>query len=796
MRTARKLSSLLMFAAGAFLAIAPIAHANGVQTDMHLGRMWGNPENDGDAARQWIWPAGFPKEGKFGDARTGSFYRDWITPHEKGGTYMFSTNWEDPVGTVWPHAGSYMFRSMNYDYPPAYLTEGNFFDYVYPVALQEYYRYERPKLFVVTQDTTIDFIFHTGEDFEGGLADFTYPAGSGRGPHPTPIIDNTLITEKKLLTSWRYIMGVELVRNTYGWAYGTPHQDYIVHDMTLTNNGISGRKTTEWPYPATDPPVLTDQTLTGVLWARSQDYRSKLAPGTQAGMDEDAMYVQPWGDPGYHAVLAYDGDNPDVDGPDYGDPAVAEYYDNLLLGGAFTLFGPLFVSTGPGANMDVPDLTQPSFRTIWYERGFDQRCEANYPCQGEVQLQREYLADGSIHLPTDTNYRDFASTAAIGENAKGPTSIAGYGPLSGERSVANIGAHGWTIPFNESIRIVNMLAASGLDPETGRGLGAAYNERRLASPLVADGWQTQAEIDLYKTGEDSVRKAAALAYWNFNGEFAANVTATELAAWGISDHVLAKPAAYSEAFNAPDGPRSPGFLAMYARAEGDGGGIIVRWGAESESTPNHDTGVMDLVGYRIYRIDGSRVAPTVMIAEGPVSNFQMQEGSTHHGVAIPGGRYFIDDDVLPGSDYWYAVVAYDDGSSNWAQPGVSLESVRWFTWSGYSGVGVTALAAGNVTSINTAPARFALEQNAPNPFNPVTTIRFSIDTPGAVSLNVYNTAGQLVRTLIDDTMSADAAHEVVWDGTDNTGHSVGSGVYLYRLVNGERQLQKRMVLVR
>ena len=795
MRTTRKLSSLLMFAAGILLVIAPIAHANGVQTDMHLGRMWGNPENDGDASSQVIWPAGFPQEGKSGDGLTGDFYRSWIKPHNKGGTYMWSTNWTDPVGTAWPHAGSYMFRSMNYDYPPAYLTEGNAFNYVYPVALQEYYRYERPKLFVVTQDTTIDFIFHTGEDFEGGLAAFTYPAGSGRGPHPTPIIDNSLVTEKKLHTSWRYIMGVELQRDTYGWAYGTPHQDYIVHDMTMTNNGISGRKMDEWPYPATEPPVLTDQTVTGVIWARSHDWASKMAPGTQSGMDEDAMYVQPWGDPGYHAVLAYDGDNPDVEGPDYGDPAASEYYDNLLLGSAHTMFGPLFVSTGPGTDMDVPDLTQPSFRTIWYERGFDMRGEAPYVSEGEVELQRELMADGSIHLPTDMNYRDFAATAAVGDNAKGPTSVTGYGPLNAERTLANISSQGWTIPFNESVRIVNMLAASGIDAETGRVMGAAYNARRLAASPAA-GWQTQEEIDLYKTGEDSVRKAAALAYWNFNGTFAANVTATELAAWGISDHVISKPALNDQAYNAPDGPRSPGFLAVYARADGDGGGIILRWGTESESTPNHDSGVMDLVGYRIYRTDATRMAPTVQIAEGTVSDFLMQDSSTHHSVLIPAGRYFIDDDVLPGADYWYAVVAYDDGSSNWAQPGVSLESVRWFTWSGYSGVGVTALAAGDVTSINGVPSKFALEQNAPNPFNPSTTIRFQIDAPGAVSLNIFNTAGQLVRTLVNEPMNSDATHEVVWDGKNNTGQTVGSGVYVYRLVSGTRHMQKRMVLVR
>jgi len=405
------------------------------------------------------------------------------------------------------------------------------------------------------------------------------------------------------------------------------------------------------------------------------------------------------------------------------------------------------------------------------------------------------MCDGSIHLDTGVSFRDHPATAAVVDHARGPTSVIGFGPVNGERSLANIAAHGWTLAFGESVRIVNMWAASGVDAETAREqIGAPYNARRLAVEPEAN-WQTQAEIDLYMTGLDSVNKAAALAYWNFNGEFAANVTADDLAKWGLSDHVTAKPAAYNQPYNAPDPPRAPGFIATYARAEGDGGGIIVRWGTEAETAPNADTGLLDVVGYRVYRTAGTRLAAPELICDAPIGYFAEQAASEHFTVAVPAGKYFIDDAVVAGTDYWYSVVAYDDGSSNWAQPGVSLESARFQTSTIFSNIGVTALAAGGATAVG-APSKFSLAQNAPNPFNPSTTIRFSIDAPSAVSLNVYNTAGQLVRTLVDGTMDATATHEVVWDGTDNTGHSVGSGVYVYRLVNGEKQLQKRMVLVR
>jgi len=78
------------------------------------------------------------------------------------------------------------------------------------------------------------------------------------------------------------------------------------------------------------------------------------------------------------------------------------------------------------------------------------------------------------------------------------------------------------------------------------------------------------------------------------------------------------------------------------------------------------------------------------------------------------------------------------------------------------------------------PVAFALEQNQPNPFNPSTTIRFGLPAEGAVVLAVYSATGQLVRTLVDETLTA-GAHDVAWNGLDERGRTVASGVYLYRI---------------
>lgn len=75
---------------------------------------------------------------------------------------------------------------------------------------------------------------------------------------------------------------------------------------------------------------------------------------------------------------------------------------------------------------------------------------------------------------------------------------------------------------------------------------------------------------------------------------------------------------------------------------------------------------------------------------------------------------------------------------------------------------------------------YALEQNYPNPFNPSTKISFAMPERGVVQLRIFNEAGQLVRTLMNHEM-AQGRHELVWDGRNQNGQTVATGVYLYRI---------------
>jgi hypothetical protein len=96
---------------------------------------------------------------------------------------------------------------------------------------------------------------------------------------------------------------------------------------------------------------------------------------------------------------------------------------------------------------------------------------------------------------------------------------------------------------------------------------------------------------------------------------------------------------------------------------------------------------------------------------------------------------------------------------------------------------------------NAVPERFALHNAVPNPFNPQTTLSFSLPTASHVRLTIYDVRGHLVTTLVDEDRGP-GVHDVVWNGRDARNRQVASGVYLYRIEAGSFIETKRMVLVK
>jgi len=95
----------------------------------------------------------------------------------------------------------------------------------------------------------------------------------------------------------------------------------------------------------------------------------------------------------------------------------------------------------------------------------------------------------------------------------------------------------------------------------------------------------------------------------------------------------------------------------------------------------------------------------------------------------------------------------------------------------------------------TVPVTGASIRNYPNPFNPETTIELSMEKAGEASIKIYNLKGQLVKTLLDETV-AQGTTTRVWNGTDEQGNAVTSGVYFYKLQTADKTITQKMILMK
>jgi hypothetical protein len=90
---------------------------------------------------------------------------------------------------------------------------------------------------------------------------------------------------------------------------------------------------------------------------------------------------------------------------------------------------------------------------------------------------------------------------------------------------------------------------------------------------------------------------------------------------------------------------------------------------------------------------------------------------------------------------------------------------------------------------------YHLYPNYPNPFNPSTTIRYQVAGNSKVSLKIYNTLGQEIRTLVNESQNS-GTHQIIWNGRDNQGLSVSSGLYICKLQVGSTVKSNKMLLIK
>jgi hypothetical protein len=165
-------------------------------------------------------------------------------------------------------------------------------------------------------------------------------------------------------------------------------------------------------------------------------------------------------------------------------------------------------------------------------------------------------------------------------------------------------------------------------------------------------------------------------------------------------------------------------------------------------------------------------------------------------------------DVIQANDYTWQFPAAT--SFNWTPytldvvvpAGAKVLEVRTHVYNRFTGTiywdDISVDVIGTTTAVRSSaglPIAYELGNNYPNPFNPSTTIDFAIPQAATTSIVIYNIVGQKVRTLTNEFRSA-GRYQITWDGTDDAGRHVGSGLYLYRLQSNQTSIVKKMVLVK
>ncbi len=142
--------------------------------------------------------------------------------------------------------------------------------------------------------------------------------------------------------------------------------------------------------------------------------------------------------------------------------------------------------------------------------------------------------------------------------------------------------------------------------------------------------------------------------------------------------------------------------------------------------------------------------------------------------------------ILQAKGYTYQYLEFHEGHS-------------WGNWRAHLDNALEMFFPGSAVTVQAPPANqpvaFELQQNFPNPCNPVTMINYQLSRPAHVRLEIYNLQGRLVQRLVDSVQAA-GRHGARWEGIDQHGRPQASGVYLYRLqINGNTMATKRMVLI-
>ena len=569
--------------------------------------------------------------------------------------------------------------------------------------------------------------------------------------------DESLPADVRIISKWRNNAGVQTTRTVYAFAHAD-HDDYHIWHYNFANTGdyCCGQGLD----PTANPGAQFDQTLHNFHFSHSFWFMDRAEGGrrTDQGGEHkgDNLNNYKGHNPVTHLPEAVVSDTKEIVGALYGvNLGTGSNYGDLRVQYAWDGDGP----DHPGEDSGDPDTTSgrmmsprwPGVALIHadtaYENGADdpdQPKRSDYDNHSRMPqllesegpdyefLYKTMTPDGPL---VDGGLNNRFQQDAIREGAPYAADATNV-KFRGSETILSVGD--WELPHGEDINVIWVSAVGGIPYQETVELGKRlrYSDSELAAEDLTRLTET-GRLAKYFSLEDSLFTVLRRAQ---------NTITRDVSTLGELDARL----------TTQDVQSPPNAATFTVNSSADR--IELTWTAPS-------TRADEVAKYRVYRARESRVGdfPWSVVYEG---------GATSH----------TDLEYGDGVAYFYYLVTVNSAG---------IESSPHMARTEH---GVT-IASPSLIAESVRPSASRLLQNAPNPFNPSTTVRYVVPAASQVRLDVYDSSGRLVRTLTNEIADA-GTHTAMWDGLDDALRPVASGTYFCRLVTPEHVAIVRMTLVR
>jgi len=555
-------------------------------------------------------------------------------------------------------------------------------------------------------------------------------------------LDANLINEAILTIRWSFDVGLtaEQIYYTYS-AY--PYNSYLYIDFVIKNTGNVNRteNTAELPGQNLEDVCFNYAMLPMVSHEGAEQYPNAVI---EMNTDDWVEYygenylnylgsgtpLAPAGDPGADSLrifVVWDGNNGKSDWDDTGDPDLNTGFFEQSPGMGRLLshqyFGMGILHADTQHDNPANNLSQP-FSTMWRvgTKEFSS-CQEAY----------EYLFTGQHRQsPQELGFTNPSDPV----NVSRPNPYVSVGP--------------YQMPFGSDVHFTYLAAVNGINYDLCNSIGLKWWTQWKGGSGISDeeknAWVATGRDSLFKYYSQGMRR-----YFR-NVEQGRNP------------------------FDAPEPPRAPDLSVTAAEKS-----VVLEWSDVSQ-IPDHDTGVPDFAGYRVYRALGRND-----------TTFQkIWECGSQSGVPV--ATKFVDTGVRRGVAYFYYVTAFDDGTQNWQEPGRSLESSKYWNMMPKNTPVHPFMSREQVKSLDDVKV-------VPNPFNDKSA-KFNwpgeenkllfINIPVECTIRIFTVTGDLVKKIEHN----DGTTEQAWNQVTDDNQLIYSGVYLFHIESEIGSTVGKFVVVR